>query len=212
MTGCNLAMARNVIRVMKKSRLSLWIGGALLAAGLVAFVATSRAGYETARYETLESDGAFELRRYEPHTVVKTPMKNGGQNGSFGRLFQYISGKNDAERKIAMTTPVFMPGDAEGNPGEMQFVVPEKVAAAGAPAPADGEVTLDRMEGGIYAVIRFKGVPDAKDRRERLGELQAILVKRGLTARGEPIYAGYDPPWTPGPLRRNEVLVRVEER
>jgi hypothetical protein len=22
-------------------------------------------------------------------------------------------------------------------------------------------------------------------------------------------FAGYDPPWTPGPLRRNEVLIRL---
>lgn len=212
MIGGNPASRRSVTGRMNTSRLSLWIVGGLLVIGVVAFVATSRAGYETARYEVLESEGAFDLRRYEPLTVVKTSMKEGGQNGSFGRLFQYISGKNAAEQKIEMTTPVFMPGDTEGNTGEMQFVVPEKVATAGAPAPADGKVSLDRMEGGVYAVIRFKGVPDTKDRRERLGELRAILAKRGLTARGEPIFAGYDPPWTPGPLRRNEVLLRVEER
>ena len=26
---------------------------------------------------------------------------------------------------------------------------------------------------------------------------------------GEPEIASYDPPWTPGPLRRNEILIRI---
>lgn len=195
---------------MKTRRLSLWILGGLGIAVATGFVVTSRAGYETAKYEVVEKDGDFEIRRYEAHVVVSTPMKDGAQNGSFGKLFQYISGKNAGERKIEMTTPVFMPAAADGEPGEMQFVVPAEVAEAGAPQPTDDSVKLDRMSAGKYAVIRYKGVAKAEDRKKQLELLRAKLKSLGLEAEGNPIHAGYDPPWTPGPMRRNEVLLRVK--
>lgn len=195
---------------MKTSRLSFWIVGGLVVAVATGFVVSSRAGYETAQYEVVEKDGDFEIRRYEAHVVVSTPMKDGAQNGSFGKLFQYISGKNAGERKIEMTTPVFMPAGGDGEPGEMQFVVPADVAEAGAPAPSDASVKLDRMEAGKYAVIRYKGVAKAEDRKKQLELLRAKLADLQLEVEGNPIHAGYDPPWTPGPMRRNEVLLRVK--
>lgn len=191
--------------------MSLWGLGILAGVGVVALVATSRVGYETARYETLVADGSFELRRYERLRVVTTAIEDDGQDGGFGRLFRYISGRNAMEEKIDMTTPVFMPGGSEGKAEEMQFVIPERVASSGAPQPVDENVRLGRMEGGIYAVIRFKGKAKVEQRRDRLDELRAILASKELESEGEPIYAGYDPPWTPGPLRRNEVLLRVKQ-
>jgi len=195
---------------MKTSRIAVWISVVVVAGAATAFVATSRAGYETARYEVLEKDGDFELRRYDAHAVVATPLKDGGQNGGFGRLFRYISGENEGERKIEMTTPVFMPAGEGGEPGEMQFVVPAAVAEAGAPAPTDPTLKLKTMAAGRYAVIRYRGVARAEDRKARLEELRVEIAARGLEGAGEPVHAGYDPPWTPGPLRRNEVLVPVK--
>jgi len=170
-------------------------------------VSTSRAGYETAAYEVLEREGAFEIRRYEAMQVVATKMQGEGQNSSFRRLFRYISGGNDSEEKIAMTTPVFMPADGEGAMEEMWFVVPAGVAKQGAPEPGDESVVLRSVPGGKFAALRYSGRSSAKDRRERLAELRAEVERRGLKAAGAPVFAGYDPPWTPGPVRRNEVLL-----
>jgi len=195
---------------MKASRIAFWGVAGILTVGGAAFVATSRAGYETAKYKVVKTDGNFEIRDYEAHTVVSTPMKGDEQNGSFGRLFQYISGKNEGGRKIEMTTPVFMPAAEDGEAGEMQFVVPSKVAEAGAPVPADPSVKLGKMGGGTYAVLRYRGLARAEDRRVKLAELKTKLAELGLVASGNPIYAGYDPPWTPGPMRRNEVMIRVK--
>jgi hypothetical protein len=195
---------------MKLRRTTLWIAALVLVIGASAFVATSRAGYETARYEVEKKHGAVEIRRYEAHVVVSTPMKDGGNNGSFGRLFKYISGGNEASAKIEMTTPVFMPAAGDGEPSEMQFVVPAEVAASGAPKPSDPSVKLAKMAGGRYAALRYSGVASAKDRSEKLEKLRAALAELGLEADGPAIHAGYDPPWTPGPMRRNEVLLRLK--
>ncbi len=195
---------------MNLRRIALWTAAVMVVLGAAAAVSTSRAGHETARYEVLEKDGAFEIRRYESHVVATTPMKDGAAKGSFGRLFQYISGKNEAAAPIAMTTPVFMPGEGDGEPGEMQFVVPAALARSGAPVPVDPLVKLGRMEAGRYAAIRYAGVAKAADRKRKLAELREKLAALGLETVGNPIHAGYDPPWTPGPVRRNEVLLRLQ--
>lgn len=176
----------------------------------VVFVATSRAGYETAAYEVLEKKGSFELREYAPHEVVATSMKSGQQNGSFGKLFRYISGQNEGQQKIAMTTPVFMPATSDGEMEEMQFVVPAEVAATGTPAPSSEAVRVKKNPGGKFAVVRYSGNGRGEIRLKKLEELRKEIRERGLTEKGEPVFAGYDPPWTPGFLRRNEVLIRVE--
>lgn len=177
--------------------------------GSIAFVVTSKAGYETASYKVEKKSGKFEVRQYASHTVVTAPMNGNSQNGSFGKLFQYISGSNEAGQKIAMTTPVFMPADSSGNTKEMQFVVPGDVAKGGAPSPKDKSVKLKRMSGGKYAALRFSGRSSAADRKKKLTELKALIKAEGLTASGAPIFAGYNPPWTPGMMRRNEVMMRV---
>lgn len=182
----------------------LVVAGALL-------VTTSRAGYETAAYETVEKEGKFEIRNYEELRVVTTAMSGDDRNGSFGRLFRYISGENEGERKIAMTTPVFMPGTEDGSMEEMQFVVPRDVAQAGAPDPKNEKVDLASVAGGKFAALRFSGRLDKKEAAGKLAELRAELEKRGLKAVGDPVFAGYDPPWTPGPMRRNEVLLRLAD-
>lgn len=194
---------------MKRAGILLTIGALIVLAFVV--VVPSRAGYETAAYETIEKAGDFELRLYEELRVVATPMSGEGRNQSFGRLFRYISGENSGEQKIEMTTPVFMPGSADGSMREMQFVVPKAVAAAGAPDPKATEVKLDRVPGGRFAALRFSGRMDKATAAEKFSELRDLLKKRGLAPLGDPIYAGYDPPWTPGPMRRNEVLVRVSD-
>ncbi len=180
--------------------------------GIIATVSIGslRAGYESARYKVVKSDGKFEIRKYQPHVVVSTSMQAAEGGGSFGRLFKYISGNNKTEKKIAMTTPVFMPATSEGKATEMQFVVPEDIAKAGAPVPAGSSVRLDRMSGGDYVVLRYSGRNSESSQKKQLAALRKEVKDRSLSTSGNPIFAGYDPPWTPGPMRRNEVLLKLD--
>jgi hypothetical protein len=174
---------------------------------------TARAAYESAEYKVIEKDGSFEIREYPELTLATTSSKFAGQgsDGSFMRLFRYISGANDAEQKVAMTTPVFMEPDTDKSPGQMGFVIPKKVAAEGAPSPTGDKVQLQKRPGGRFAVVRFNGRMTIEDTKKAETSLRKWMSERGLEAEDKAEFAGYDPPWTPGPLRRNEVLIRLLE-
>ena len=171
------------------------------------------ADYESAAYTVIEKDGAYELRQYPEllmaSTTIDPDSKRG--NGSFMRLFRYISGKNVEGEKVAMTTPVFMENGSEKDPRKMGFVVPRSVAQEGAPEPSSKDVEILKRPSGRYAVIQFSGRSDEKLSSEKEGLLRRWMKEKGLLAVERAEIAGYDPPWTPGPLRKNEVLIRVEE-
>ena len=99
----------------------------LLVVLVIAGCKTSRAGYESAPYRVVRTAGQFEVRDYPPLTVVETPMQGpaSGMNGSFNRLFKFITGGNGSKEKIAMTTPVFITGN-ESN-ATMAFVMPANI-------------------------------------------------------------------------------------
>ena len=131
-----------------------------------------------------------------------------GRDGSFRRLFRYIAGSNEAQQKIAMTTPVFMSG-TESN-ATMAFVMPARMKTANVPRPADGAVTVRELAAGRFAVLRYRGGRHAKKEAESLARLQAWMETERLTVRSSPVYGYFDPPWTPAFLRRNEVMLRTD--
>jgi DNA gyrase inhibitor GyrI len=184
----------------------LVIAGALILVGCQA----TRAGYESAPYKVVRSEGKFEVRDYPAVTVVETPMARSGNgaDGSFNRLFRFITGGNEAKQKISMTTPVFMSG-SESN-ATMAFVMPAKLAATQVPKPTDGSVKVRALEAGRFAVLRFSGGRNAKNESETLARLKAWMEVQGLKTDSVPVYGYFDPPWTPGFLRRNEVMLRTD--
>lgn len=173
---------------------------------------TSRSAYESASYDVIQSDGPFEVREYDKliMATTKTQLDAQGNDGSFNRLFSYISGANSENQKVAMTTPVFMNAGSEDDRGQMGFVVPSSVVEAGAPEPSDDNVELQSREGGRFAVIRFSGRLNKSTRRDAEQRLTSWMSEQELRPDGDAEFAGYDPPWTPGPFRRNEVLIRIQ--
>ncbi len=180
----------------------------LLGAG---WTMTARAGYESAEYTVIESDGNIEIREYPDLMLAATDSKmdSQGRDGSFMRLFRYISGANEGGQKIAMTTPVFMEGEVGESDVSMGFVMPKDVAAEGVPEPKGDGVTIRKREGGRFAVIRFSGRLNSRVAKEQETKLREWMKSRGLEGESKAEAAGYDPPFTPGPLRRNEVLIRI---
>jgi len=172
----------------------------------------SRAGYETAPYKVVRADGKFELRDYPAITVVETPMKSPdqGADNAFGRLFQFISGGNAASQKIAMTTPVLMAGS--GTNGTMAFVLPAKLVLGEVPKPTDASLTIRELPAGWFAVMRYSGGRNHRQETNQLARLESWMTAQSLPVLSSPIYAYFDPPWTPAFLRRNEVMLRTTNR
>lgn len=200
-----------LVHMKNTIKLIAMIAGIGTLTGLIATgCGTVRGGYESAPYRVVRANGKFEVRDYPALTVAETPRARVGNeaDGSFNRLFRFITGGNDTKQKIAMTTPVFMSGGETD--ATMAFVLPAKMKTGDVPKPSDGSVTVRELKAGRFAVLRYSGGRNAKHEAETLERLRAWLKLEGLIELSPPIYGYFDPPWTPAFLRRNEVMVRTE--
>jgi len=186
--------------------MSFLLTGLLTGITLLGLIGCARATYETPDYKVVSMEKPFEIRDYPALTIVTAPMPHRGNDGAFMKLFRFISGKNDRSEKIAMTTPVLMSGTESGS---MSFIVPKNVASEGAPAPSNPELNLSTKPAARYAVIRFSGSTSPKLAEEKAAKLADWVKTKGLHPESTPLFAYYNPPWTPGFMRRNEVLIRI---
>jgi SOUL heme-binding protein len=203
--------------MMRKRMVYLSVVVGLALVSVFSWNLTVRAEYESAEYTVIESDGNFEVREYPELMLVatKTQIESEGRDGSFMKLFRYISGANESEQKISMTTPVFMENDKAGSEVQMGFVMPKEVATRGVPSPTGEDVKVSTRAGGRFAVVRFSGRLNAELAKESEAKLRTWMEAKGLTADDSLETSGvesaaYDGPFTPGPLRRNEVLIRLK--
>lgn len=204
-------------RMKHRQMIYLSVTAVLVLVGVFAWNTMARAAYESAEYKVVTSDGKFEVREYPDLMLVATTTKLDaqGRDGSFMKLFHYISGANESDKKISMTTPVFMETDKGDSTVQMGFVMPKDVAVEGVPEPTGEGIDVRKRVGGRFAVLRFSGQLTAKLAKESEAKLQTWMETKGLIADDSPgssgvETAGYDPPFTPGPLRRNEVLIRLK--
>lgn len=79
------------------------------------------------------------------------------------------------------------------------------------PVPARSEVTLRTVPERMVAAERFSGRWTRASWDSHREALLASLSANGLTPIGTPRFARFDPPYTPWFLRRNEVLVDIDE-
>lgn len=190
-----------------KKRMTLFV---FIPVVLAAFwlVSTSRAATETPEYKVVRADEKFEIRDYPALTIATTPMNGDGMNGSFGQLFRFITGSNEASEKIEMTSPVLIETSKEKK--TMSFIMPKKTVEKGVPKPAGETVTLGKVEAARFAVFRFSGSRTTENEKTAIEKLNEWLTAQKIVGRAEPVFAYYDPPWTPTFLRRNEVMVRID--
>jgi len=193
----------------------LWgLGGlGLVAIGAVAGWTTYVRSVETPPHRVVQRDGAFELRDY-PALNVAEVVRDGPRDqairAGFRPLARYIFARERAGEKIAMTAPVTQE-PAGPSAWRVRFVMPRGYGLADLPRPAGSDVRLVRTEPQRLAAVRFAGVVDDALLARQEERLRAWLAERGLEPGGAPIYAFYDDPFTPGFLRRNEVLIRVDD-
>ncbi len=172
---------------------------------------------ETPTYRIEERIGEIELRRYEPYVVAETLIEGSLEragNGGFRLLAGYIFGGNRTaggdSTKIAMTTPVTQ--DRVGDEYRVRFMMPSSYTGDSLPTPKDSRVTISEVGPQLLAAIRYGGRWSRDGYERHLAKLSQALEGAGRTVIGEPIWARYDPPWTPWFRRRNEVLIAVDDQ
>ncbi|MEI7599397.1 MAG: heme-binding protein [Aestuariivirga sp.] len=176
-------------------------------AGLVAFWYVQTRNVEIARYSVTETDGPIEIRDYPALTVAevtRSGSRDQAVRAGFGPLARYIFASERPGPKIAMTAPVTQ-HQGEGS-WTVQFIMPSGYTLDSLPKPAGADVQLREEPPAHRVAIRFSGWWSDPLFTQKNAELQAWLQKKGLTTVGPPIFAYYNDPFTPGFLRRNEIL------
>ena len=161
---------------------------------------------EEVKYEVVNKNEIYEIRKYSDRLVVET--SRAGIDSNFRKLFNYISGKNDAKEKIAMTTPVTQV-EKNGNI-TMQFYLPLKFNSDNVPNPSREDVRIVNIEGGYYAVLRYSGRASDGNFIKHKEILEKELNKNKISIISPPIRATYDSPFTLPMNRRNEAMYKVE--
>lgn len=160
-------------------------------------------GYETQKYEVVKQIENIEIRFYPPSLMAKV-----SSGGGFMKLFQYISGKNDKNEKMAMTTPVHMTN--ENNKSTMEFVLPSKYSLDNIATPNDKNIKIYNSKPGYYAAITYGGYSNSeKVKKNHSTLLNKLKAEDFKTLNDKPIILSYNSPYKFF-SRRNEVLVEVE--
>ena len=162
--------------------------------------------YEEANYEVIIKNEIYEIRKYSDRLAVETITS--GMDNNFRKLFNYISGRNDTQEKIKMTTPVTQV-EKNGNMS-MQFYLPSKFNSENAPNPSREDVKIVNIEGGFYAVLRYSGRASDRNFLKHKEILEKELRKNNISIISAPIRATYDSPFTLPMNRRNEAMFKVE--
>ena len=162
--------------------------------------------YEESNYEVIVKNEIYEIRKYSDRLAVET--KTSGIDSNFRKLFNYISGKNDTQEKIKMTTPVTQV-EKDGNMS-MQFYLPSKFNSENVPNPSKEDVKIVNIEGGYYAVLRYSGRASDKNFLKHKEFLEKELKKNNISIISPPIRATYDSPFTLPMNRRNEAMFKVK--
>ena len=193
----------------KATRMLIYLALGLLALfiGLVSFWYVQTRNVEIARYDVVESDGDIEIRAY-PALVVAEVARTGNRDeavrSGFGSLAGYIFAKERPGEKIAMTAPVTQ--RAQGPSWTIQFIMPSAYDLDRLPRPAGTDVQLRELPPARRAAIRFSGWWSDALFKDKDAALLNWLKKKGLEPSGTPTFAYYNDPFTPGFLRRNEIL------
>jgi len=205
--------------------LALWIG----------WGAYSNRNADEIPYETVEQIDGVEIRQYPLSVLVETTAPS--QGVAFRRLFDYISGANEASEDVSMTTPVATRGEKiemtapvrtlgsetvsmtapvatrseDGDGSTMAFYLPPEYTPSSAPTPTNPNVRLVIEPARTVATKRFSWYA-TEDRVERAREaLLSVLEEHDIERQDEPIVLQYNDPWTPPFMRRNEIAVTVAD-
>lgn len=210
-------------------KLVIGIAGALIIWSLWGLYSSN---VEKAKYEVIQKKPDYEIRQYAEQIVAQTTVKgsyNDALNEGFSIIANYIFGGNTKKEKIAMTAPVLeqknepnensekiamtapVLASTEGETRTVAFVMPSSYNLENLPTPNDSRVEINSIPSKKMAALKFSWYYSEKRVNKMKERLLELLKKDNIELVGtEPQFAGYNDPFTPPWMMRNEILVEIK--
>ena len=181
---------------------------------------------ETPKYSVIKKQNEIEIRHYPAYIQAEVTIEDNQYRSAiekgFSVLAGYIFGNNISQQKIemtspvqasqsekiAMTTPVTISGESRFT---VAFIMPSAYTLETLPQPKDNRVRFKLIPDRSLAAIRFSGYFRQDTIEKNKQRLSRWLEEQGIETEGDFIVAGYNPPWVPGLLARNEVMIQIKK-
>jgi len=164
-------------------------------------------------FRVLRTYSDFELREYQPCVIAEVKVSaqySTASSAAFGSLFKYISAGNKASQKIAMTAPVIAAQRADksnANEWFVSFVMPSGSTFGHLPHPNDPQVILRELDTETCIATSFRGRATEALSDKKISQLRASAAKENIALSGETRICRFDPPFKPGFLQYNEIVI-----
>ena len=177
-------------------------------------------------YKVIQSEQNIEIRQYEPMIIAEVEVDGKREDAirdGFRLLADYIFGNNTVQQVISMTAPVQQKENQKiamtapvqqqsmGKSWRMSFVMPSKYRLDSLPVPNNNRVRLKEILTKKFVVIEFSGTNSNENVTENENQLMSYIEAKKIKIIGSPKYAFYNAPWTLPFLRRNEVMIEINQ-
>ena len=214
---------------MHKTMINILIALVILT-GLWSILGFFSSRVEQVDYTVVKKMNGYEIREYPAHIVAQTTVQGSygeSMNNGFRIVAGYIFGGNTKKESIAMTAPVVaqkvggektsesiamtapVVATTDGDSQIISFGMPRSYTLETLPTPNDSRVKIVMIPTKKYAVLQFSWYRSDARVKGMQEKLSSALVRDGVATKGSTAYAGYNAPWTPPWMNRNEVLVEI---
>lgn len=177
-------------------------------------------------YKVIQTEQNIEIRQYEPMIIAEVEVDGKREDAirdGFRLIADYIFGNNTVQRDIAMTTPVQqqesqkiamtapVQQQSTGRSWQISFVMPSKYSMETLPEPKNDRVRLKEILTKKFVVIEFSGTNSNENVTEHENQLMNYTEANQIKIIGSPKYAFYNAPWTLPFMRRNEVMIEINQ-
>ena len=166
-------------------------------------------------FRLIRSYSDFELREYNPCVLAEVRVAahySTASSAAFGSLFGYISKGNKGAQKIAMTAPVIAAQRTDKSPADewfVSFVMPSGSKIGHLPNPNDPNVVLRELDAETCVALSFRGNATAERAEKEIERLRAAALRENLSLSSETRICRFDPPFKPGFMQYNEIVIPV---
>ena len=166
-------------------------------------------------FRVIQSYGDFEVREYFPCVIAEVRVSanfSESSSSAFSTLFNYISKGNKSSEKIAMTAPVITAQNEDSSDStewHVSFVMPSGSTLDQMPQPNNSQVRLRELDTETCVARSFRGRATDGLSQKIARELRSSAAKANISLTSETRICRFDPPFKPGILHYNEIVIPI---